>query len=130
MINIKYTYLNITKEQWGQAKNNFSFAIGRLNLIVKIHILKKTCFMFVFTMLYCLFIAALYPGSGVVLDVSFPDLCRLSYFVITCWERAELLSLLYVMFSSVFVNFPYGVSGQVWYFLIFAYFLTLYNMFI
>ena len=79
-------------------------------------------------MLYCLFIAASYPGSGVVLDVSFPDLCRLSYFVTTCWERAELLSLLCVMFSSVFVNFPYGVSGQVWYFLIFAYFLTLYNM--
>ena len=68
--------------------------------------------MFVFTMLYCLFIAALYPGSDVVLDASFPDLCRLSYFVIACWERAELLSLLCVMFSSVFVIWCLG-SGVV-----------------
>ena len=33
--------------------------------------------------------------------------------VVTCWERADLLTLLYVMFSCVFVTFPYGVLGQV-----------------
>ena len=31
------------------------------------------------------------------------------------WERAELLALLCVMFSCVFVTFPYGVPGQAWY---------------
>ena len=34
--------------------------------------------------------------------------------VITRLERADLLALLYVMFSCVFVTFPYGVLGQVW----------------
>ena len=29
--------------------------------------------------------------------------------VVTCWERADLLTLLYVMFSSVFVTCPYDV---------------------
>ena len=42
----------------------------------------------------------------------------------TCWERSEVLALLYVMFSCVFVTFT-----QVWYmivsFLIFGYFLAL-----
>ena len=49
--------------------------------------------------------------------------------VVTYWERADLLALLYMMFSCVFVTFPYGVLGQVWYMivsiLIFAFFLTL-----
>ena len=35
--------------------------------------------------------------------------------VITCWERADLLALLCVMFYCVFVTFLYCVSGQVWY---------------
>ena len=35
--------------------------------------------------------------------------------VVTCWERADLLALFSVMFSCVFVTFPYGVLGQVWY---------------
>ena len=30
--------------------------------------------------------------------------------VITCWERADLLALLCVMFTCVFVTFLYGVS--------------------
>ena len=37
--------------------------------------------------------------------------------VVTCWERAKLLALLYVMFYCVslcFVTFPSGVLGQVW----------------
>ena len=36
--------------------------------------------------------------------------------VFTCCKRAGLLALLCVMFFFyVFINFPYGVSGQVWY---------------
>ena len=38
--------------------------------------------------------------------------------VVTCWERADLLALLYVMFSCVVVTFPYGVLGQVWYLIV------------
>ena len=34
--------------------------------------------------------------------------------VATCWERADLLALLYVMFYCVFVTFPYAALGQVW----------------
>ena len=30
-------------------------------------------------------------------------------------KRADLLTLLYVVLSCVFVTFPYGVLGQVWY---------------
>ena len=35
--------------------------------------------------------------------------------MVTCWERANLLALLYVIFSCVFVTFLCGVLGQVWY---------------
>ena len=38
--------------------------------------------------------------------------------VVTYWERADLLALLCVMFPCVFVTFPYGVSGQVWYLIV------------
>ena len=38
--------------------------------------------------------------------------------MITLWERAGLLALLCVMFPCVFVTFPYGVSGQVWFLII------------
>ena len=48
-------------------------------------------------MLSCLFIAALWSPAG---------------------ERANLLVLLYVMVSCVFVTFPCGVLGQVWYLII------------
>ena len=34
--------------------------------------------------------------------------------MVTCWERADLLALLYVMFYCVFITFPNGVLGQVW----------------
>ena len=34
---------------------------------------------------------------------------------ITCWERASLLAILYVVFSCVFVTFTCGVLGQVWF---------------
>ena len=35
--------------------------------------------------------------------------------VVTCWERANLLALLYVLFSCVFVTFPGSVLSHVWY---------------
>ena len=42
--------------------------------------------------------------------------------MITCWERADLLALLCVMFSCVFVTFIYGVlygvPGQVWHLIV------------
>ena len=38
--------------------------------------------------------------------------------VVTCYERADLLALLCVMFYCVFVTFPCGVLGQVWYFIV------------
>ena len=38
--------------------------------------------------------------------------------VVTCWERADLLALLYVMFSCVFVTFPHAVLDQVWYLIV------------
>ena len=49
--------------------------------------------------------------------------------VITCWERAYLMALLCVMFSYVFVTFPYAGPGRVWYLIVliayFCLFLTL-----
>ena len=53
---------------------------------------------FVFAMLSCLFLAGLWSLVG---------------------ERADLLALLYVMFSCVFVTFPYGILGQVWYLIVY-----------
>ena len=38
--------------------------------------------------------------------------------VVNCWERADLLALLYRMFSCVFVTYLYGVLGQVWYLIV------------
>ena len=38
--------------------------------------------------------------------------------VITCWERTDLLALLCLMFPCVFVTFPYGVTGQLWYLIV------------
>ena len=52
---------------------------------------------FVSVMLSCLFIAALCSPAG---------------------GRANLLDLLYVMFSCVFGTFPCGVLGQVWYLIV------------
>ena len=41
-----------------------------------------------------------------------------SSLVVTCWEIADLLALLCVMFSCVFVTFPYDVLGWVWYLIV------------
>ena len=40
-------------------------------------------------------------GQVWYLIVSILDHSTLTYFVVTCWERAELLALLYLMFSCV-----------------------------
>ena len=34
--------------------------------------------------------------------------------MVTCWERADLLALLYVMFYCFLVTSQYDVLGQVW----------------
>ena len=39
----------------------------------------------------------------------------MSCLILASWEKADLLTLLNVMFSYVFVTFPYGVLGQVCY---------------
>ena len=41
--------------------------------------------------------------------------------VITCWEKADLLALLCVLISFVFVTSPYGVQGQMCYLLVSIY---------
>ena len=38
--------------------------------------------------------------------------------VITCWEKADLLAILYVMLPCVFVTFSYDVSGQARYLIV------------
>ena len=38
-----------------------------------------------------------------------------SSLVVTCWERADMLAVLCMMFSCVFVILQYGVLGVVWY---------------
>ena len=58
----------------------------------------------------------------------FTVLSILCSIAVTYWERADLLALLYVMFSCVYVTFPYGVLGghgfPLYGFLIFAFFFT------
>ena len=38
----------------------------------------------------------------------------------TYWEKADLLAFLYVLSSCVFVTFPNGVPGQVWYLILYV----------
>ena len=38
--------------------------------------------------------------------------------VVTCCEKTDLLALLYVMFSCVFVTFPYSVLVHVWHLIV------------
>ena len=37
--------------------------------------------------------------------------------VVTCWERADLLALCGDVYC-VFVTFPFGILGQVWYLIV------------
>ena len=38
--------------------------------------------------------------------------------VVTCWEKTDLFTLSRVMFTCVYVTFPYGVLGQEWYLIV------------
>ena len=49
--------------------------------------------------------------------VMFSHICYCSL-VVSCWEIAGLLALLFMMFSGVLVTFPCGALGQVWYLII------------
>ena len=69
--------------------------------------------------LYCLF-----QGGASFLDLFVIYASRLSLLsvlsipcslAVICWERADPLALLSMMFSCVYVTFPYGVSDQMWY---------------
>ena len=44
---------------------------------------------------------------------SIPDICPLSYFVVTWMERVGLLALVCDVYCD-FVNFSFGIMGQVW----------------
>ena len=59
-----------------------------------------------------LFVFVLKKVCQIVLSVSFS-------LVVTCWERAGLMVLLSVTFCYVFVTFPIGVLGQVWYLIVY-----------
>ena len=41
-----------------------------------------------------------------------------SRLVVTCWEMADVLALLYVIFYCVFVPFSCGILGQMWYLIV------------
>ena len=38
--------------------------------------------------------------------------------VVTCWEKTDLMALLYVMFCVFFFALPYSILGQVWYLIV------------
>ena len=38
--------------------------------------------------------------------------------MVTCWERADLLALMFVMSNCDFVTSPCGILGQVWYLIV------------
>ena len=65
-------------------------------------------------------------------DASFVDhFCNLCFMIVmlsylflealslvTCWKNADFLALLYVIFSCVFVTFPYDVLGHQWFLIV------------
>ena len=55
------------------------------------------------------------PGGHAVCHAVLSVHCSL---VVTCLERANLMALLYVLFSCVFITIPCGVLGQVWYLIV------------
>ena len=38
--------------------------------------------------------------------------------VVSCWERADLLSLVFFVLNCVFVTFLFGILGLVWYLIV------------
>ena len=90
---------------WNKFKSSSNFHTGRSKAL-----LFCGSFLFVFILPYCL-VCVLQPCGH------------------QCWERADLLSLLYMTFCCVFVTFQNGVLDRcgtwLYRFLIFAFFLTL-----
>ena len=77
------------------SKPSSNFLTGRSRAVFILWIFYVICF--------CLFHA--------VMSIS----CSL---VVTCWERADLLTFLYVMSSCVFATFSFVVLVQVWYLIV------------
>ena len=86
-----------------QINQYFGYDVFTVQILKMDNFLTDSLFWIFFFILCCL--------SHIVLSVS----CSI---VVTCWERADFLALLYVMFSCVFVIFPYGILGQVWYLIV------------
>ena len=63
---------------------------------------RRTRFIFLLTVPRCSF----FCGSFLLFVFR---VCHVVLSVVTSWERANLLALLYVMFSCIFVTFPCGV---------------------
>ena len=106
----------------------FVLVSGVYNAFVSVHCcLAVTCWERADTLalvcdVYCIcYFPLWYPGSGVVLDLSFPDRCCLSYFVNrSLWSPAgKGLThwLLFVMFIVCF-TFPCGIRGQMWHLMV------------
>ena len=53
-----------------------------------------------------------------MLRVCHVDLSVHCSLMVIYWEMTNLLALLYVMFHCLFVTFPCGVPGQVWYLIV------------
>ena len=88
------------------SSNMFQHSSKKLLLIVP----RPCCFLDLFCYLYFVFVC------HTVLSVY----CSIAD---TCSDGADLVALLYVMFSYVFSHFPYHVLGHVWYLIVF--FLTM-----
>ena len=58
------------------------------------------------------------PRSLMDLFVMHAFLSVLCSLVVTCWERAGILAHMCVKYYCVFVTFPCGVLGQVWYLIV------------
>ena len=94
--------------------SSFAIILKRKRKLVALLLLSYRCIVTI----NVLWLFLMVPRVGLrCVIVVFPDHTHL-HFVVTCWERADLLALLFVMFSCVFVTFPYGILGQVWYFIV------------
>ena len=85
--------------------SSFAIILNRKRKLVDLLLLSYKCIVTIDVM--WLFFTVPLGGLRCVI-VTFPDYTHL-LFVIKGWEKADLLALLYVMFSYVFVTFPYGV---------------------
>ena len=85
-------------------------------MLVPSNIFKPPSIFFLTVSMWCFFSGSfLLFVFRVCLSYCLSNPCRL---VVPCWNRADLLALLFVMFSCVFVTFQYGLLGQVWYLIV------------